>query len=207
MQRGNRAQELDVMLGARTFRGLLRFILCWLGSVATGYAVFGGAIFHYDNSAFQFVAIGVIAGVVAVFATCFRSKGMLGVFIGSILAVIAITGSTTPAQLLRFTVMVISVFLSVGLGVRWDKVFPRVALGKFVLWAAGFGLIRCVAVVLLGATLRIGIDFQVIVQAAMMSTLIGAGVGIGYELSEIASRKLVGDQQCAAQKAGQLTDR
>lgn len=195
------------MLGERTFRGILRFILCWLGSAAIGYAVFGGAIFHFDDPAFQFVATGAIAGAVAAFATSFRSKGMLGVLISCILVVFAITGSTSPARLLSYAVMVTSVFLSVGVGLRWDRVFPHVALGKFALWAAGFGLIRCVAVVLLGSTLRIGIEYHVIVQAAMTSTLIGAGVGIGYEISEIASRRLVGDRQCAAQKAGQLTDR
>lgn len=195
------------MLGERTFRGILRFILCWLGSVAVGYTVFGGAIFHVDDPAFQFVATGAIAGTFAAFATCFRSKGQFGVLISCFLVVLVIAGSTSPARLSSYAMMVTSVFLSVGAGLRWDRVFPHVPLGKFFLWAAGFGLIRCVAVVLLGATLGIGIEDHVIVQAAMTSTLIGAGIGIGYELSEIASRRLFGDRQCDVQKAGQLTDR
>jgi len=83
MQRASRARELDVMLGERTFRGILRLILCWLGSVAIGYTVFGDAIFHVDDPAFQFVATGAIAGTFAAFATSFRSKGQLGVLMAS----------------------------------------------------------------------------------------------------------------------------
>jgi hypothetical protein len=185
----------------------LRFILCWAGSVAIGYAVFGGAIFHSDKTAFQFVATGAISGASIAAASDIRSKRMLAVFIGCFLAVVTITGSTSLTRLSRDAVMVLSVILAVQAGLRWDTVFPRVVVGKFVLWAAGFALIQCVAVGLLAAAFGVAIDTHVIVQAATISFLIGVGVGFGYELSEIVGRKLVGYQLGAAQKASQLTDR
>jgi len=123
------------------------------------------------------------------------------------LAVVTITGSTSLTRLSRDAVMVVSVILAVQAGIRWDTVFPRVVVGKFVLWAAGFALIQCVAVGLLAAVFGVPIDTHVIVQAATISVLIGVGVGFGYELSEIVGRRLVGYRLGAARKASQLTDR
>lgn len=189
------------MPGAGIVQAALRFILCWAGSVAIGFAVFGGAIFHPDKAVYQFVVAGAISGASIAASPGLCSIRMLAVFIGGYLAAIAITGSTSPVRYSTIAMMVISVILSVQVGLRWDKVFTRIALGKFVLWAAGFGLIRCVAVGLLSVVLGTAIDFHDIVQAATTSILIGAGIGFGYELSEIASRKLFGDRLREAQKA------
>jgi hypothetical protein len=185
----------------------LRFILCWTGSVAIGYAVFGGAIFHSDKSVFQFVATGAISGAAIAASSGIRSKNTLAVFIAGFLAVVTITGSTSLTRLSRDAVMVISVILAVQAGLRWDTVFPRVVVGKFVLWGAGFAFIQCVAVGLLAAVFGVAIDTHVIIQAATISVLIGMGVGFGYELSEFVGRRLVGYQLGAARKASQLTNR
>lgn len=195
------------MPSAGRVKGALRFILCWACSVAIGYAVFRGAIFHADKAVFQFVATGAISGAFIAASSGIRSKNTLAVVVASFLAVVMITGSTSFTRLSRDAVMIISVILAVQAGLRWDTVFPRVVVGKFVFWGAGFALIQCVAVGLLAAVFGVAVDSHVMVQAATISFLIGVGVGLGYELSEIVGRRLVGYPLSAARKASQLTDR
>lgn len=167
-------------------------MLCWIGSVCVGYAFFGGGIFQRELAVFQFVATGAISGLAVAMAARGRPKWPLAFFIIGFLATIVLTGSLTPARLLRDVVLVVAVILAVQAGLRWNTVFPHLVIGKFVLWAAGFAVIQAVAVGLMAAILRAPAAAETMLGAARIGVLLGSGVGLGYEMAEIVSRRLGG---------------
>jgi hypothetical protein len=105
----------------------LRFVLCWAGSIALGFAFFGERIFQNEMAVFQFVATGAITGIVG------------------FLAVVGITRSNEAGLLLRNAVLVVAVIVAVQLSLRLGLAFPRVSFGKFVFWGAVFALLHVVA--------------------------------------------------------------
>lgn len=186
------------MLRARIFQIALRFALCWVGSIAVGFVFFGGRIFQTELSVFQFVATGAISGLVVAAAVASGRKWSLLVFIIGFLATIAFTRSASSARLVRDAVLVVAIILAVHASLRWDRVFPRVPFGKFLLWAAGFALVHAVAVALLAIYQRAPAIVEPAMVAARIGVLIGVGVGVGYEISEFVSRRWAGRRERVA---------
>jgi hypothetical protein len=177
------------MSGMKLIRYALLVILCFVGSMAIGYLSYGTRIFQPNLVFFQFIASGVIASVAVVVIETRGVRWLLLVFLVLFLAFVLLTRSRTSFQLLRAAVAVGAVIGSVWISMIWDRVFPRVWIGKFVLWAAVFGFVHFVSIALLGALLGT-FDLGASLLGARLGTMIGAGVGLGYEISQMLGGRL-----------------
>ena len=71
-----------------------------------------------------------------------------------------------------------------------DRVFPGLAVGKFVVWSALFAMAYTGAILLVGQVLSIPVDTEITLQGARMGAMQGAGIGLGYELSTLIGARI-----------------
>ena len=112
------------------------------------------------------------------------------VVVAVFLALVAQTNSDTPARLIRDAFWVAALFLATRAGVAGDRVFPGLAVGKFVVWSALFATAYTGAILLVGQVLSIPVDTEITLQGARMGAMQGAGIGLGYELSTLLGARI-----------------
>jgi hypothetical protein len=161
------------------------FALCWGCSIAVGFAFFGDAIFQRNLTLFQFVATGAVSAFAAAVIWMRVPRWALLAFVAGFIFVALSAGSSSAARLFRDAVLVLAIVAAVSVGTRLDRWFPRVPVGKFVLWAAVFGALHVVAVLCIALVLGQVVGLEAIVPAARIGTLVGVGVGIGYEIAAL----------------------
>lgn len=164
----------------------LLFASCFLGSVLMGLAFYGRVVFDAHLAYFQFVAAGAMGGGLTVAAAGCKSRSMI---IAAMLAFAALLAWDSPKSwnlLLRDAVWVLVLVLAVRIGVWNSRVLPRLVFGKFVLWAAVFGALHMGMFAIL--TLANGISFasDSAMLAGRLGALVGAGLGLGYEVAVLA---------------------
>ncbi len=171
----------------------LKLVLCTLGSVGFGFAYFGHQIFNHELTYFQFVYFGVVAGVfVAVLPTA-KSRWLVLMGAFAMLGLALNANSNTPMRLIRDVVGVLSVFVAVRLGLGAGRMFPALYVGKFVVWGAIFAVTHVCAFLFLVLikTQSIEANPEFVIMVARIGALLGAGVGLGYELAIIVANRVL----------------
>ena len=173
------------MISTKHSQAVLTILLCALVSVLIGLAVYGARIFNHHTGLFQFVCTGVASGVfVAAFRYYGARVGLLAVPV-VLVAFLALTKSSTSMFVLRDVVSVVGWCAAAKICLVSSGWYPRLVVGKFILWAAVFGFVYlCVFAILILAN-SVPFDPQMASTVTKLGALIGAGVGLGFELSEL----------------------
>ena len=173
------------MISAKRSQAALTILLCALVSVIIGLMVYGDQIFNRQTSLFQFVSTGAACGVfVAAFRHYGTKAGLLAVPV-VFLAFLAVTKSSSLTLVFRDVVGVVGWCAAAKIGLVSSGWYPRLVVGKFILWAAAFAFVHLCMFAMLSIVNSVPIDQHYALFVTKLGALIGAGVGLGYELSEL----------------------
>lgn len=192
------------MLRQRARLAVLQFMLCSLGSIGLGYSYFGNQIFDPKLTYFQFVLFGVLASVFIAAIPLVKWRWLVPLAVVSFMGVIFLTKSITPLRVTRDAVWVLVVIAAVWLGLKSNRAFPSLKVGKFVIWSAIFSATHTCAVfmLILITTHSTTANPEFLVMNARIGALLGAGVGLGYELSKILAARVWHNQEAVAGRPG-----
>ncbi len=107
------------------------------------------------------------------------------------IALHAITRPDSMALLLRNAVFITAMLLAIRVGVASDRLLQRVKIGKFIVWAAVFGIAYLASIGLLGVLSGKLPRFADLGLVAQIGVLTGAGAGLGCELTELVAKRFV----------------
>jgi len=160
-------------------------VLCLAGSVLAGAMVYGNRVFNPEMAHFQFVVSGLIGGSL-VLAIQFR-RGQYAILgcVAAFLIMSILVGSPAPDILARNALWVLGLYLAVRSGLLIDDKIRRVAVGKFTLWAATFGIVHVCMFAILSVARRGSVEAELALFQLTLGALIGAGVGLGHEIAEM----------------------
>ncbi len=179
------------MRGKRPLFGLLTVSLCLFTCMLAGALAYGGRIFDPRLSCFQFIAAGLVGGAFLVAIQARRLPYVAAVGVVAFALTAAISGSWSANLLVRNAVWVIALLVAVLGALRIEDRMRRVAFGKFVLWAAAFGIVNLCALGVLSLVRRVPVNPEVVIANLKMGILIGAGIGLGHEIAERARPRSV----------------
>lgn len=170
--------------------GLLStFFFCLAGSVTAGVLAYGGRVFEPALPYFQCVASGAAGGALVVAGRARSARGSLLAGVASFAFMSALVGSTDTYILARNAAWIVGLLLAVRAGLRLDRLLPRVAVGKFASWAVVFGLVHAALYLVPSLVRRGSVDAGAMLLQATIGALIGAGIGLGNELSVLATSR------------------
>jgi hypothetical protein len=167
----------------------LMVLLCGLGAMSLGYMYRGAEILEPGRTYFQFTATGIMAGVFLASILYLPRRWQPLVLVLVFLLTTISAGADSMRILVRDAVYVISVYLSVALSLSSERFVPSVPIGKFVAWALVFAAINQIAIRGLGLMQTGQVNPTVFLEMFKISVLIGAGVGLGAEVSALAKRR------------------
>ncbi len=177
------------MLPVRTiWSAVFSFSICLMGSVLLGLLVYGTPVFDTHLIYFQFVAAGVFCGALVVAVDALGPRSVAPVGLVGYGVMFWQNGANTLPLFLRAGVWIVGLTTAV-LGARWasrrlsSHQWPQLAIEKFVIWSVGFGFVHLCMFGFLSVVNRRPIDPMVAVMTMRLGGLIGAGVGLGYEVA------------------------
>jgi hypothetical protein len=102
-----------------------------------------------------------------------------------------LVGSPAPDILARNALVVLGLYLAVRSGLLIEDKVRRVAVGKFTLWAAIFGIVHVCTFSILSVARRGSVEAELALFQLTLGALIGAGVGLGHEIAEMVKSRRV----------------
>ncbi len=175
----------------RLWISALTFALCLLGSVLLGLIFYGRLMFNPNLVFFQFIGSGILC---AAFIVAAESSGPRSVLILGLITyplMLAITGSNTGQLFLRDAIYVFGLASCVLLSLQTNLGFKNLNFGKFVFWGAIFGALHFFMFAILSIAKGAPFDFFLAGKATQLGTLVGAGIGLGYEISASLRRRIL----------------
>lgn len=173
------------MSGKRSLLGLLTVALCLSSCMLMGLLAYGGRIFDPGQVTFQFIVSGLIGGAFVVAVRASRAMYVAAVGIFAFVLTTATSGPVSPNILLRNAVWVIALLVAVLAALRIEDKVRRLSIGKFVLWAAVFGIVYLFALEVLSVIRHVPVNAEVVIENLKLGALIGAGIGLGHEIAEV----------------------
>ncbi len=177
-------------MSARTiWTAVLTFSFCLLGSAFLGFLAYGELIFDSKLVFFQCIGSGALCASLLVSADSFGRKS---IFLAGFVAYpiqLAIASSNTGMLFIRDAVYVFGLAVSVLIGLRVNRMFPNLRIGKFVLWGASFGAVHLGMFVLLCLTNGHPVNQEIAVVQTGLGILVGSGVGLGYVLASVVKQR------------------
>ena len=168
----------------------LTFMFCLVGSLLLGYFAYGEAIFDSTVIHFQFFGFGVLCSAFVVAA---RYSGTRAVLLSGLIAyplLLAFDGSSTGTLFVRDAVGILGLVGAVLVGFGNNRFLRHLVFGKFVVWGATFGVVHLCMFAILSLFNGRPIDLGLAMATMRIGTLIGAGIGLGFEGSEVVRAKL-----------------
>ena len=169
---------------------VVTFVFCVVGSLLLGYIAYGKDIFESHLIYFQFVGFGVLCGVLVVVAQYVGTRATLLVGLVAYPVLLSCDGANTGALFVRDAVGVAGLVVAVLVGFWNNRLLPRLVLGKFVVWGATFGVVHLIMFAILSFVNGRPFDLGMAMVSMRIGTLLGAGIGLGYEVSELLNAKL-----------------
>ena len=180
-----------MMPGTRAAERILTPIACLACSVATGVAVYGGRVCDPALAHFQFVVSGLICGVLILFAQARRGLyTLIGCAVAFVVRSTAV-GSLDVGILARNALFVAGLLAAVSGSLHIEERARRLAIGKFALWAAIFGIVHLCMFAAFSLARRGSVAEEPATFQVTAGALIGAGVGLGHEIMELAARRKI----------------
>lgn len=174
------------MPGIRSRLGLLTVALCLFCCMLVGLLAYGRRIFDPGQVTFQFIVSGLIGGAFVVAVRASRAMYVAAVGIFAFVLITATSGPLSPNMLLRNAIWASALLIAVLVALRIEDRLRRLSIGKFVLWAAVFGIVYLFALQVLGLIRHVAVNPGVAIENLKLGALIGAGIGFGHEIAEKA---------------------
>lgn len=163
------------------------FLACVVGSLAMGLIFYGTQIFQQHLTYSQFLFSGVFA---AACVAAWLAGGRRGLLIGGLVCLVVLLAYHRPASeslLRRDVIYIVGLVLAVWVSLRASLALARPRVGRFLLWGAIFGVTHLLLFGQLVAFRGAGFDLSTAMLVGRIGTLVGLGVGLGYELVTLAS--------------------
>lgn len=180
------------------------FLLCCTGSVAVGLAVYGGNILVPNQVHFQFVASGVFCSAFVVSVMFLRKLHTIVVVGVAFVSMQLFVGLDSLAgqgeSYIRNAAYMACLYIVASVGIASSRWYPRLVFGKFIIWSAISAAVHLVALYVL-ALVRyqtVSVNPERIQSAAEVGALVGAGIGVGFEVWELVRRRCSGTEENAA---------
>ncbi len=167
-------------------RSVVQFLCCSAGSIIPGVLLFRGSLFQPDWNIFQFLASGALVGLFVASRNFLplRQSGLVAA--GIYFLILLVKKAEDPDLRIFYAVFVGGIYLATTGALLSDRVFPRMVFGKFIVWAALFGLLYLIAAPLLSWAMSRPLNVGDALHNARMGAMLGGATGFGYEIAVLA---------------------
>jgi hypothetical protein len=166
-------------------RALVQFLFCATISLGVGFLVSGIDIFQPGWPSFQFVMSGIIVGVFLGATNYLTLRETFLVAAGVYILILLVDKMEEPEPRISFGVYVLVLYLGTMGGLLSNRLFPRLAVGKFVVWGALFAVLYMAYLPLLGWVLSQPPIPGYFLSNARLGAALGVAFGLANELAEL----------------------
>jgi hypothetical protein len=169
---------------------LFRILLCVLGAASFGYLFFGDRLFNPTAQLVQVAVPATVAGLYLESMRLLRPRWNVGVVAAVFFVLTALQNNLSREWLLRDAVWSIALAVAAAIGLVVERKYPRLAIGKFVLWSALFSVVYILASPLANYFRPFSNSWNLAWRSAQMGAIVGAGVGLGHELAQLLEGRI-----------------
>ncbi len=168
------------------FQFMLFIIIGTICSILIGYSYFGLKVFNPKISSFQFFITGLIGAIFYATLKVYKLRNALFILLFLFIFHEIIIKTSTLSYFIRDLLFIGGISLSIIIFINFfHEKLKEIKFGKFLTFASLFTITYIIITVILGLFLSPVEIKNVLLTNVFIGSLLGIGLGIGLELSEI----------------------